>query len=263
MSKLVMVKLGGSIITDVNKYKTPKISEIRRLAKEIKRSNNTNLIIGHGGGSFPHVPAHKYGTSNGLYRKDSRIGASITQKSAAELHQIIMSSLISCGINAFSFSPSSSVVASGRTIIKWDISPIKAALKLGFIPVVYGDVAIDTKQGVCIVSTEEVFRYLSRKLKPKKIIIGTDVDGVFTSDPKTSDSAKLITVINRGNLNKANFSSRSRKFNVTGSMRSKVLALYEISKDSHAVCQIINANKRGRMYDAISGKKVMSTIIRG
>ena len=262
--ELIFVKLGGSVITDVNMPNTARMENIVRLVNEIKKASKNKLIIlGHGGGSFPHVPAHKYGIGAGLNSKDSRIGTAITQKSAAELHQIIMTALIGSGVNAFSFSPSSSVVASGKRIVRWDISPIKSALRLGFVPVVYGDVAIDTKQGVSIVSTEEIFRYLSGKLKPNKIVIGTDVDGVFTSDPKDSDSSRLIKVINRSNLNKTNFSSRGRKFNVTGSMRSKVLELYEISRNSNILCQIINANKRGRMYDAILGNEVTSTIIQG
>ncbi|MCL4365507.1 isopentenyl phosphate kinase [Candidatus Marsarchaeota archaeon] len=261
--EIIMIKLGGSVITEVDHPITPKISKIRELLREIKKSKRQNIIIGHGGGSFPHVPAHKYKIQEGLINSSSLFGTALTQKAASDLHSIIISEMLRLKMRAFSFSPSSSVVARGKRIMKWDVAPIKSALELGFVPVVYGDVAIDMKQGICITSTEEIFRYLSGKLKPWKIIIGTDVDGVFTSDPKASDGARLIKVITRDNLNKADFSNIRRKFDVTGSMRSKVLALYEMSRNSHAVCQIINANKRGRLYDAISGKKVMSTIIKG
>ena len=57
------IKLGGSVITNTEKPYTAKIGTIRRVLNEIKeakRDKDFNLIIGHGGGSFPHIPAHKY-----------------------------------------------------------------------------------------------------------------------------------------------------------------------------------------------------------
>lgn len=261
--QLIFIKFGGSVITDVNKPNTTRLGSIRRLVSEIKKASNGKMIIaGHGGGSFPHVPAHRYKVNLGLINSKSRIGTSITQSSASELHHIIIEEMIKAGIAAFSFSPSSSVVANGKRIISWDTRPMEKALSSGFIPVVYGDMAIDAKQGVCVVSTEEIFRYLAGKFKPDKIIIGTDVEGVFSDDPKTVRNAKFIKRIGTADIRKVVFSSAGRRYNVTGSMQSKVKLLYEISKASSATCQIVNANVPGRVRDAILGKQVTSTMIR-
>ncbi|MDE1861243.1 MAG: isopentenyl phosphate kinase family protein [Candidatus Micrarchaeota archaeon] len=261
--ELILIKFGGSTITDVNKPNTPKLNNIRRLISEIKRAGRNKLIIvGHGGGSFPHVPAHKYKVHLGLIHSKSRYGTSLTQLSARQLNHIVMEEMLKAGVDAFSFSPSSSVVANAKKITRWDLKPIEVALTCGFTPVVYGDVSLDLKQGVSIVSSEEVFRYLALKLKPDRIIIGTDVDGVFDADPKQVKNAKLIGRIDRSNIDKVLFGpGTKRKYNVTGSMESKVRLLYSMSKDGAATCQIVNANVPGRIHDAIAGKKVVSTII--
>ena len=62
---LILLKLGGSLITDKTKPYTANIPVIKRLAREIheaREEKDINLIVGHGGGSFPHVSAKKYQT---------------------------------------------------------------------------------------------------------------------------------------------------------------------------------------------------------
>ena len=69
MRELVFVKLGGSLITDKTKPFTARMDIIKRLAEEIheaKGEGKLKLLIGHGGGSFPHVPAKKYQVHKGV-----------------------------------------------------------------------------------------------------------------------------------------------------------------------------------------------------
>jgi isopentenyl phosphate kinase len=260
--ELILVKLGGSVITDINVPNKARMGNVKRLVAEIGRAAaaGRGVIVGHGAGSFAHVPAHKYRVNEGFINNKSRIGASITQLSAAELHRIIVAEFVKAGIEVFSFSPSSSAIARSGRIVQWDTKPMEAALEKGFVPLVYGDVAIDAKQGVCIASTEEVFRYLSSKFKPAKVVIGTDVDGVFDKDPKTLKSATLIPRINWLGDRTVTFSS-NRKFDVTGSMKRKVELMYEIAKTSKTRCYIVNANVPDRLYRAMTGKSIRSTIV--
>ena len=71
MSKeIVLLKLGGSLITDKDIPYTPRLDKLTDLAQEIKTvldsSPDLLLILGHGSGSFGHVAAKKYGTRDGL-----------------------------------------------------------------------------------------------------------------------------------------------------------------------------------------------------
>ncbi|MDE1856513.1 MAG: isopentenyl phosphate kinase family protein [Candidatus Micrarchaeota archaeon] len=263
-NKLYLVKIGGSVITDIKRPNTARRTEIRRLSTEIKKAlaSGKKVIIGHGGGSFPHTVAHKYMVHKGFVNGDSRMGASLTQHSAASLNSIVMEQLLEDGIQAVSFPPSAGAVAKDCRIVDWNMNPIKQALKDGFVPVTYGDVVLDRKQGVCIASTEEVFRYLAYKLRPYKIVIGTDVDGLFTADPKIDRQASMIREIGPRNIAYAlNFASKSRKVDVTGGMKTKLVDVYKISKRTGAICQIVNARVPGRIEKALEDLRVLGTVI--
>jgi isopentenyl phosphate kinase len=264
MAGLYLVKLGGSVITDIESPDTPKIKEIDRLLKEVKSSvGKRKIVLGHGVGSFAHVPAHKFMVHKGLINENSRKGASITLKSAMEIHLIMMERAVRIGLNAFSFNPSTASISEGKRITSWDIRPLEMALENDFLPITHGDVIMDSKQGVSIASTEEVFRYLASRLKPEKIIIGTDVDGVFSADPKLHRNAELISRIGRGNIEELlDQTGGSTKVDVTGGMRSKLEYLYNMSKETGAVCQIVNAGTKGTLQAALSGKEVKGTIIK-
>ncbi len=64
INHLTLIKLGGSVITQKDKEYTFKKSVVKRLAKEIKKSNK-KVLIAHGSGSFGHTSALKYGGMNG------------------------------------------------------------------------------------------------------------------------------------------------------------------------------------------------------
>ena len=62
----IILKLGGSAITDKTAEATPKTEIINRVAEEIKRADLDNLIVVHGGGSFGHPAAERYGLKDGF-----------------------------------------------------------------------------------------------------------------------------------------------------------------------------------------------------
>ncbi|MFC1789909.1 hypothetical protein ACFLZP_00275 [Patescibacteria group bacterium] len=80
--KLILVKLGGSLITNKQKPFTQRPKTIARLVREIhqaKNKVNKLLIVGHGGGSYPHVPAKKFQTNQGVINKKSYQGIAEVQ----------------------------------------------------------------------------------------------------------------------------------------------------------------------------------------
>ncbi len=261
---LIFVKLGGSIITDTKKENTPLPAEISRLVCEIRDGGDgSKIILGHGSGSFGHVAAHRYELQKGLHREDSAIGAAITRKVAANLNSYVIDSMLDNGMNALSFPPSAGGITSNKRIVDWNIEPIKRALDHGFIPVVMGDVAIDTEKGIAVIPTEEPFRYLAEKLRPDKVIVASDIDGVFTADPHMDKDARLVGLITRENYEEAlSHTGSSLKVDVTGGMRSKLAYLYDISEKYGATCQIVNATVPGRLRDAVAGREVIGTVIK-
>lgn len=256
MDDLYFVKLGGSVITDTAEEEKAKIDEIERLLSELyeaKKEKGFKLLIGHGGGSFPHVPAKKYGVNDGM-TEDNRIGVAITHNSAQKLNRIVVDAGIKLGMPVFPFSASSFLLSSGGSIVSGHTGSIEEALNRGLIPVVYGDVALDLEKGSTIVSTEDIFAYLAKTLGPKAVILGTDVDGIFDKDPKDFGDAKLIDRVDSGNVDSITESAGgSQKVDVTGGMKSKVRTLYSMIKGTGSKGYIANATKPGLIKSILTG----------
>ena len=71
MENLILMKLGGSVVTEKGKPFTERLDVIHRLVKEIheaREEGEFKLIVGHGGGSYPHVPASNFKTHEGVIR---------------------------------------------------------------------------------------------------------------------------------------------------------------------------------------------------
>jgi isopentenyl phosphate kinase len=252
---LVLIKLGGSLITDKNKPFSEDLKTIKRLASEIhkaRQKTNTFFIIGHGGGSYPHVPAKKFKTAQGILGKESYQGIAKVQDAAARLNRIVVHELINAKENTVSFNPSSFMVAKDGQIKKAFLDPLLRLLDLGMLPVVYGDVLLDSKMGCSIASTEKILNFLALKLKDKfkveKVIHCGKTDGVYDKKGKT------ITKINAKNFGKVRAEiGSSYGIDVTGGMLHKVeesLVLAKVGIPS----VIINGARKGELLEVLLGK---------
>ncbi len=263
---LYLIKIGGSVITDTKRINVAKRDEIERLLTEInnaRKKSKASIILGNGAGSFGHISAKKYRIHEGLLSKDSIKGSIETQQAVRALNSLIVDIALDMGMPLFPFSPSSFVNKKGRIIVDGFISQIKLALKEGFIPSIYGDVVMDAKQGVAIASTEDVLNFIAPSLKPKKIVLGTDVDGVFDKDPFTNRGAVLIERIDSKNIRKiVAGTGGAKKIDVTGGMRTKVATLHKMVVKTGATGYVVNLTKKGRLYKLLSGKEVRCTIVR-
>jgi isopentenyl phosphate kinase len=217
--------------------------------------------VGHGGGSYPHEPAKKYQTHKGMIGPESIKGFSLVQDAAARLNRIIVKTLIEAGENAISVSPSSCTIAEDSRITEWYTKPLEKYLEYRMLPVVYGDPGLDSKQGFCILSTEELFYYLSRNLGPCKIVMCGKTDGVFTSDPNKNKDAKHISEITPETYKDVEkFLTDSDGIDVTGGMSLKVKRAVELAGEGIET-QIINGTKPENLKNALLEHEVMGTVI--
>jgi isopentenyl phosphate kinase len=265
MKDLVLVKLGGSLITDKSRPFTERKEVIGRLAGEIhdaRKESGIRMIVGHGGGSYPHFPAKEYRTHEGIKGPEGYRGLAKVQDAAARLNRIVVSSLIESGEDAMTIQPSSASLTEGGRLKEWYIKPIEKLLEFGMLPVVHGDVGIDLEKGSCIVSTEELFRYLCRNLPVSRVIMCGKTDGVFTGDPGKDSSASHIPEINRGNMDEIrSHLADSDGIDVTGGMLHKIEQALELAANGVEVL-IINGNVPGNLRNSLLGKEVKATLIR-
>ncbi len=235
MSELVLLKLGGSLITDKTQPNTPRLKVIKRLAAEIKsalddRRDDLRLVIGHGSGSFGHAVASKYKTTQGVIGPESWYGLAQVSAVAARLNRIVVDILLEAGIPAIAFQPSASARMRQGQLMYFETHALKTVLEHGLVPVVYGDVSVDAVQGVNIVSTEKLFDSLARELNPERILLAGDVDGVYTTDPKLNSAAELIEDIDSTNWIEIEASlGGSLAVDVTGGMYTKVKDMYHLT----------------------------------
>lgn len=258
MKNLIFVKLGGSLITDKAKPYTARFDVIKRLCKEIHEARQVKgmtILLGHGGGSFPHVSAKQYQTHKGVINEKSWEGFSKVHDDAARLNRIVVGALIEAGEKAFSVQPSAACHAKNDRIVEWYTRPIESSLAHGLIPVPYGDVCHDDVKGCCIISTEEILRFLAWKLRPQRIIMAGKTDGVL------NELGATIKKIDRKNFHdvKESLAASDGFADVTGGMMQKVAAAMEMGVE----VEIINGMKPGLLKRSLLGEKGLGTFIKG
>jgi isopentenyl phosphate kinase len=254
MPDIVLLKLGGSLITEKSRRGTARPEVLARLAGEIARAAPRipeAIVLGHGSGSFGHVAAQEHGIADGLRSPSQLPGVSLTQERAADLHWQVMRALAAAGLSPFSLAPSSFVVAAAGQVADLFETPLLLALDKNLLPVVYGDVVLDREQGVAICSTERVLATLARRLPVRRILWLGETDGVYGEDGRTLPRLASAAGLRFGS---------PAGTDVTGGMRHRVetaLALAQLGIRS----VIFNGLTPGLLERALLGEAVPGTEI--
>ncbi|MDH7485499.1 MAG: isopentenyl phosphate kinase [Anaerolineae bacterium] len=185
-AELVFLKLGGSLITDKTREATARPEVIRRLAGEVAEAlaarPGLRLVLGHGSGSFGHMAGERYGTRCGVSDAAGWRGFAETALAAQRLNRLVADAFWQAGVPVWSLQPSASACCRDGELVALDWRPVAEALLRGLVPLLYGDVALDEVRGGTIVSTEEIFAWLARRLKPDRLVLAGAVPGVMRSD---------------------------------------------------------------------------------
>lgn len=260
-AKPIILKIGGSAITDKTGDLAAKTEIINRLAEEVKRADLDNLIIVHGGGSFGHPTAAQYGIKDGYKEPTQKLGFAETHHIMTVLNGLVMDALIMHEVPAVSMAPSCCIITEDGKIKTFDDSVMKSMMKMGFTPVMYGDVVLDDKLGFTVLSGDQLVAYLAIKYKAEKIVMGVDTDGLYDADPKTNPNAKPYKRLNLAELKKiqANI-GKAQGTDVTGGMANKIAELIPaIEAGVHVT--ITGATKAQSIMRALVGKDVLGTEI--
>jgi isopentenyl phosphate kinase len=229
---LVLLKLGGSLITDKTRPYTPRLEKLKNLATQIatalQENANLQLILGHGSGSFGHQAANQFGTRRGVSVPEEWRGFAEVWYQASALNRLVMESLRSVGLPAVTLAPISAVMAHDGRISTWDLAPLKAGMANGLLPVLHGDVVFDEARGGTILSTEDLFAHLALHLQPERILLAGLEAGVWTDFPARTCLHREMTP--QTFTNQAPRLGRSAGADVTGGMQSKVNEMLALVK---------------------------------
>jgi isopentenyl phosphate kinase len=257
----IVLKLGGSVITNKEKLASPNLLAIERLADEIFQANVTSLILVHGGGSFGHPVAKKYKINEGYGEPSQVKGFAETHRSMTKLNSLVIDALIRHDVKAVVVQPSSCVVTKAGRIKSMELKPIKRMLEMEIVPVLYGDAVLDSEKGFTILSGDQLVSSLAINFKASFIVMGGDVDGIYTGDPKMDSSAKLIPRFTLEDFETYKHEIKGSKVtDVTGGMLGKLQELIP-AIERNIQTFIVNATKPLRIYKKLRGEKVIGTII--
>lgn len=226
---ITMLKLGGSLITDKTTAHTARTDVIRRIAEEIRSVREEvafPLIIGHGSGSFGHIPAKRFRTRQGVRTAAEWAGFAEVHAEATALNRIVTDILRGAGLPVLSFVPMDEIRADDGKVTSWDTAPLLTALENGLIPLVFGDTVFDSSRGGTIFSTEDLFVHLCGILpEPTRILLAGLEKGVWEDFPANT---RLVSCIHAEGSGTDSYIQGSEFTDVTGGMREKVRLMEEL-----------------------------------
>jgi len=283
MRELVLLKLGGSLITDKTRPYTPRLDKLADLAAEIAQALRTHphllLILGHGSGSFGHTAAKEYGTKDGIPAplhlppnsenlEGEKEGGGYWQGfaevwyQASTLNRYVIQALHDAGLLAITFSPLASVWSENGRVAGWDLSQIRAALENGILPVVHGDVIFDRAKGGTILSTEDLFTYLARALPAQRVLLAGLEAAVWADFPARRRRVERVTRESFAEVSRG--VGKAAGADVTGGMESKVRQMLDLAGQAPGLsAQIFSGEPVGNLQRALQGENLGTLIESG
>jgi len=256
---MLLVKLGGSVLTDKTRLRTPRKTAIARLTKELGGLGD-DLIVVHGAGSFGHVLARKY-LLNGPASPGKVKGAAVVQRDVRTLDGLVVDGLIKAGLAPMVIPPSAVLGLDDGRVASFDLAPFQDYIRLGFTPVTFGDVVRDRARGVAVCSGDALMLELAKAFRPRSVVFAADVDGLFTADPKRTKDAQLLLSVAKADLSMIHFGP-AKGADVTGGIEAKVRRMLEIASFADETI-IVNGNVKNRVRDALRGRIVIGTRVVG
>ena len=245
---MILIKLGGSIVTNKQRPLTPNLSAVNKIASQLKTVKEPFVVV-HGGGSFGHYWSVKYDMHTKPAKYDKR-GVSVVKNSMVELNKIILDSFLKHKLNPYCLPPTDFMHGS-----KPDPKKVKEISKIahaGLVPVSYGDALWYGKNKFYILSGDRIMNVLAKILRPRLVIFVLNVDGVY-ANMKTK---RLLREIRGQKL-----SISKAGMDVTGGMHRKIHEAAVISEMGIKVF-FVNGNMPKRIVDAIKEKKFEGTVFK-
>jgi len=169
-----------------------------------------------------------------------------------ELNNYIVKIMLKNKLNPYTFQPSSLIQRTKSIGTK--IRELKQLSMNGLIPVTHGDVLHYGDRSYYILSGDVLISMLAKELKPDIVVFALNVDGIY-SDLRSKELVREIKAANQAKFSEV-------PIDVTGGMSRKIREAFKMSKMGIHVL-MVNGLKPERIANALNGKKVEGTIVRG
>lgn len=205
---MIVVKVGGSAITDKKGFRKAKFKNIESLARQIAEVKPKDFILVHGAGSFGHPFVVEYR----LKEEKDLEGIIRAHMSCVDLNFMVCETMLKYGLKPFPIHPLQTFRLKKGKIL-FDAKIFKSALEEGFIPITHGDLVYDEiDRFFKVLSGDEITLELAKVFKADKVGFATDVKGVYVN-------GKLAKIVSWDDIDNLGF---AEGVDVTGGMRGKV-----------------------------------------
>lgn len=218
-----IVKVGGSLAKHPAKLKV-------LLQCLIECSTKHPLVIVPGGGEFADT----------VRKLDRRFG--LSDKAA---HQLAILAMDQYGLLLADLLPESLCTVRSVGEAEQAVSEWKLPIFLPFKLIHTEDPLVNSWD----VTSDSIALYIANKLHADKVLLVTDVDGIFTADPKRVNNAKLLDEVSASELTK-----RTKRTSVDRAL-PQLLGQWPID------CYVVNGLFPERVKAILNGKKAPATHI--
>ena len=222
--EIAVVKVGGSLAA-----KPEKLSILMKtLCGSLKESS---AVVVPGGGEFADV----------VRVVDKRFYLSCEAS-----HRMAILGMDQFGMLLADLTPNSVAVRAFKDV--------KDALDMGKLPIFLPSNMMfveDPLENSWDVTSDSIALYIAHRLNASKVLLGTDVDGIYTADPKTAKNAELIEKISPTAL-----LAMKQRTSVDKAL-PKLLGQWPID------CYVVNGLFPERFEAILDGKNTLCTLISG
>jgi isopentenyl phosphate kinase len=264
MDNLVIIKFGGSSITKKSENLFEMNYELlERIVKEFKEGNQnttSKFIIICGVGPFGHTNVRNFQLTGKIEGKEKLFGVEKTMDDCDFVGEEVSRILSKYDVQSKYIPAYDIAIQDNGNMRSFDQSPYVNLIEQGVIPISTGIMVKDITNNWSVVSGDTIIAELTKTLLPKQILMGTDVDGIFTDDPKKNSEAELITEITLDNIeNLIMQTGESSSIDVTGGMRGK---LEKLSNTVNGIpTKIFNLFTPGNLKELLLGRNIKCTTI--
>jgi isopentenyl phosphate kinase len=249
---LVVVKIGGSVVTNKDEPLSPNKRNIRLICNDLSKALSKDMVkdlfLIHGGGSFGHYYAKKFSIGTKAQNGTSPEGLARTSAAMLQLHSIVLEELCNAGVYCTTMLPVELLNDSLEypAISDDGVRRINSSFDNHLIPISFGFVNLRGSESY-IVSGDKIALAVARSFSVTRTIFAMDVDGVYPSADLKGP------VINELSVTDSKFEDSLRSFDVTGGIRAKISTGFELSKYGTDVL-FLNGREPGRLSRAIQGE---------
>ncbi len=249
---VVVIKIGSNIITSERGLDEQRLEFIARDISSLHDAGYQTVVVSSGAIAAGKNKLNLRGRIHDIQLKQA--SAAIGQSSLMWAYEKVFSSfnkrVAQILLTRDVFSDRRRYINSKDTLI--------TLLSFGVIPIINENdtVAIDE---IKFGDNDQLAALVASMLDAKRLIILSDVDGLYTDDPQKNRKAKLIQHVKKITPDVQKQAKDTRSMDSAGGMFSKIIAA-KMASENGIIVNILSGKKTGVVMSLIEGKDVGTTI---